>query len=111
MSTDFLFDLINSQSKLIHGLIKPDVQPKDKQNFSSCIKTSSDNVLCSVEDISGSYATQVYLRRMCSIILAYIEGNTPTTDRIYHSWLAAFVCHPYWTWLQLADMKHLYSTQ
>ena len=104
---DFLFDLINSQFKLIHDLVKTDVQPKDKQNFPSCVKISSDDVLSSLEDISGSYATRVYIRLVRSIILAYIEGNTPTMDRIYHSWLAVFVCWLWWTWSQLVGMKQI----
>ena len=107
ISMDFLFDLINSQSKLIHGLVKTDAQPKDKQNFPSCVKISNDDVLPSLEDISGSYATRVYLRLVRSIILAYIEGNTPTMDRIYHSCLAVFVCRLWWTWLQLVTMKQI----
>ena len=28
-------------------------------------------------------------------------------DRIYHSWLAVFVCQLWWTWLQLVGMKQI----
>ncbi|CAF3425760.1 unnamed protein product [Rotaria socialis] len=92
ISVSILFDLINHQSKLIHGLVKTDVHPKDKQNFGSCVKISSDDVLSALDDVSGSYAIQVYLRLLRSIILAYIERSTSTIDRIYHSWIAVFIC-------------------
>ncbi|CAF1648724.1 unnamed protein product [Rotaria magnacalcarata] len=96
ISVSILFDLINNQSKLIHGLVKTDVHPKDKQNFGSCVKISSDDVLSALDDVSGSYAIQVYLRLLRSIILAYIERSTSTIDRIYHSWITVFICRLWW---------------
>jgi len=107
ISIDILFDLINNQSKLVHGLVKTDIQPKDRQNFNSCVKISSVDVLSALEDVSGSYATQVYLRLLHSIILAYIEKNTSTMDRIYHSWITVFICRIWWSWLQLAGVEKL----
>ncbi|CAF2756191.1 unnamed protein product [Rotaria sp. Silwood2] len=105
VSVDVLFDLIKSQSKLMHGLVKTDVQPKDRQNFSSCMKITSDSVLSALENISGSYATQVFLQLLRSIIIAYFESSTSTMDRIYHSWKAVFISRLWWSWLQLADVK------
>ncbi|CAF4729851.1 unnamed protein product [Rotaria sp. Silwood2] len=110
ISVSILFDLINNQSKLIHGLVKTDVHPKDKQNFSSCVKISSDDVLSALDDVSGSYAMQVYLRLLRSIILAYIERSTSTIDRIYHSWITVFICRLWWVWLQLTDVEN-FSTK
>ncbi|CAM4966880.1 unnamed protein product [Rotaria socialis] len=81
ISVSILFDLINHQSKLIHGLVKTDVHPKDKQNFGSCVKISSDDVLSALDDVSGSYAIQVYLRLLRSIILAYIERILQEIER------------------------------
>ncbi|CAF4634316.1 unnamed protein product, partial [Rotaria socialis] len=110
ISVSILFDLINNQSKLIHGLVKTDAHPKDKQNFGSCVKISSDDVLSALDDASGSYAIHVYLRLLRSIILAYIERSTSTIDRIYHSWIAVFICRLWWVWLQLTDVKN-FSTK
>ncbi|CAF1181232.1 unnamed protein product [Rotaria magnacalcarata] len=79
ISVSILFDLINNQSKLIHGLVKTEVRPNDKKNFGSCVKISSDDVLSALDDISGSYTIQLYLRLLRSIILAYIERSTSST--------------------------------
>ncbi|CAF1300836.1 unnamed protein product [Adineta steineri] len=107
VSTDVLFDVINNQSKLIHGLVKTDIYPKDKQNFGSCIKISSVDVLSALEGVSGSYATQIYLRLLRSIILAYIERSTSILNRLYHSWLTVFICRLWWSWLLLTDVEKL----
>ncbi|CAF4041367.1 unnamed protein product [Rotaria sordida] len=40
-----LQDLIQGESKLDHGLVLSDLYVKDKQNYSSCVKISSLNVL------------------------------------------------------------------
>ena len=58
------------------------------QNYKSCLKILEEKVINALEDIDGSLATQIYLRLLRSIALAYIEHNTPIIDRIYHSWLA-----------------------
>ncbi|CAF1047228.1 unnamed protein product [Rotaria sp. Silwood1] len=107
ISVDVLFDLINNQSKLIHGLVKTDVYPKDRQNFSSCAKISTDDVLSALNNVSDSYATQIYLRLLRSIILAYIEQSTSILDRIYHSWITVFICRLWWAWLQLTDVEEI----
>ncbi|CAF1131024.1 unnamed protein product [Rotaria sordida] len=95
--------LIESKSKFVHGLVKTDVNPKDRQNFTSCINLSDDDVLVALEDIEGSQATQIYLRLLRSIVLAYVEHNTPLIDRIYHSWFGVFLCRIWQTWLHVVD--------
>ncbi|CAF4756553.1 unnamed protein product, partial [Rotaria sp. Silwood2] len=54
---------------LAHGLVKTDVNPKDRQNFTSCLNLSDDDVLVALEDIEGSQATRIYLRLLRSIVL------------------------------------------
>lgn len=107
VSIDVLFDLIDNQSKLNHGLVKTDVNPKDRQNFSSCVKISNIDVLFALEDVRDSYATQVYLRLIRSVILAYIERSTSIMDRIYYSWMTVFICRLWWSWLQLTDLNRI----
>ena len=62
ISTTFLLKLITDFSKLDHGLVKSDVIPKDRQNFSSCTKISSDCVLQTLEKMQGTPAVCIYLR-------------------------------------------------
>ncbi|CAF4635814.1 unnamed protein product [Rotaria socialis] len=107
ISVDVLFDLINNQSKLIHGLVKTDVYPKDRQNFASCAKISTDGVLSALNNVSDSYATQIYLGLLRSIIIAHIEKSTSIIDRIYHSWMTVFICRLWWAWLQLTDVEEI----
>ncbi|CAF2963502.1 unnamed protein product [Rotaria sp. Silwood2] len=44
-----LQDLIQGESKLDHGLVLSDLYVKDKQNYSSCVKISSLNILNMLE--------------------------------------------------------------
>lgn len=99
VSIEVLMELIQSKSKFVHGLVKTDIDPKDRQNVTSCLKLASDDVINALEDISGSQATRVYLRLLRSIVVAYVEHDTSIIDRIYHSWLAVFLCRIWQTWL------------
>ena len=56
-----LLQLIEFSSKLNHNLIKSDVIPKDRRNYSSCEKISSDACFNALEAVMHSGATQVYL--------------------------------------------------
>jgi hypothetical protein len=59
-----LLDLIQNQSKIDHGLVISDIYIKDKQNYASCEKISSDAVLACLKRIPASMATQVYIQVM-----------------------------------------------
>jgi len=107
VSINVLMELIENKSKLAHGLVKSDIDPKDKQNYGSCFKITCDDVFVALEDIDGSLATRIYLLLLRSIMLAYMEYNTPIIDRIYHSWFAVFFCRIWQTWLQIIDKKDL----
>ncbi|CAF4572529.1 unnamed protein product [Rotaria sp. Silwood1] len=84
VSIEVLIELLETKSKFVHGLVKTDIEPKDRQNFTSCLKLSSDDVLSALEDINNSRATRVYLQLLRSVVIAYIEHDTSIVDRIYH---------------------------
>jgi hypothetical protein len=107
VSIEVLNKLLVTKSKFVHGLVKTDMEPTDKQNYKSCLKILDEKVINALEDIDGSLATQIYLRLLRSISLAYIEHNTPIIDRIYHSWLAVFICRIWQTWLYLVRKKDI----
>lgn len=67
ITIDHLFQLIESSSKINHGLVKSDVLPKDRQNFSSCEKISSNCVLDALLSIPNSQGTRIYLE-VCLIL-------------------------------------------
>jgi len=107
VSIKVLNELIETKSKFVHGLVKTDIEPSDKQNYKSCLKILNEEVINALEDIDGSLATQIYLRLLRSIALAYIDHNTSLIDRIYHSWLAVFICRIRQTWLHLVHKEDI----
>jgi len=61
ISIDHLIQLIESSSKINHNLVKSDILPKDRQNYSSCEKISNKSVLDGLISISNSRGTRIYL--------------------------------------------------
>ncbi|CAF1143920.1 unnamed protein product [Rotaria sordida] len=63
ITVDHLLQLIkSSSSKLIHNLVKSDIRPKDRQNYPSCEKISSEAALNALSSVPYSKATQIYLQ-------------------------------------------------
>lgn len=83
ISIEHLFDIIENPnySKLDHGLTRSDLNPKDRQNFNSCIKISSNDVLSILMFNAHTYATFLYLHLLNKIILTYIEKRTTIEQR------------------------------
>jgi len=68
-------------TKLDHGLTKSDLNPKDKQNYSSCLKLVSDDLLKILISDPCAQGTFLYLQLLQLIISAYIERSTPIVQR------------------------------
>lgn len=85
ISIQHLFDIIENTNytKLDHGLTRSDLNPKDRQNYNSCIKISSDDVLNILAGDTDTYGTYVYLKLMRMIILSYVEKTTGIKQRTY----------------------------
>jgi hypothetical protein len=62
ISVEYLFALIETSIKLNHGLVRSQIIPKDRQNYDSCVRISSDDVLRELEQIPDSEATLLYLK-------------------------------------------------
>lgn len=105
VSIDYLFRLIESQSKFKHNLVKSDICPHDKQNYKSCEKLCAA-IEC-LKEINGSHATVVYLTIIRCIIIAFIDSSISTVVRIYYAWLAVFICRLWRTWLNLVPKSSL----
>ncbi|CAF1666820.1 unnamed protein product [Didymodactylos carnosus] len=82
-----LDNILRSDSKIDHGLVKSDINPKDRQNFSSCIKISSDDVLKILYDQNDTKGTYVYLSLINLTISAFIDTTTPIDERLYYAWV------------------------
>jgi hypothetical protein len=107
VSMDYLSELIKCKSKFKHNLVKSDIYPSDKQNYRSCEKLCAS--LEVLKEIDGSYGTVIYLTIIRCIIIAFIDTSTTTSDRIYYSWLAVFICRIWRTWLDLVPKQELYD--
>ncbi|CAF4689296.1 unnamed protein product, partial [Didymodactylos carnosus] len=55
----------------------------NRQNFSSCIKISSDDVLKILYDQNDTKGTYVYLSLINLTISAFIDTTTPIDERLY----------------------------
>ena len=61
ISTDHLIQLVESSSKMNQNLVKSDIVPKDRHNYSSCEKISNKSILGGLVSISNSRGTRIYL--------------------------------------------------
>ncbi|CAF4889262.1 unnamed protein product, partial [Rotaria magnacalcarata] len=57
-----LIYMISNYSKLDHALVRSDINPKDRQNYSSAAKISSNNVVALLEKIPNSLGINIYLQ-------------------------------------------------
>lgn len=71
----------DSLTRLDHGLTKADVNPKDRQNYKSCINLISDDVINLLSDRINTDGTVVYLQILKLIVTAYIDPSTNVRER------------------------------
>jgi len=101
-----LMNLITLKSKIEHSLIKCDVNPKDRQNFASCRRISSDLVLNLLSNNESCNGTYVYLSLLHLIIAGLIDKSTTIEERLYHIWTVVFICRFWWAWIQNSKVKY-----
>ncbi|CAF1168333.1 unnamed protein product [Rotaria sp. Silwood1] len=102
ISINHLHDIIENDtySKLDHGLTKSDINPKDRQNFSSCFKLTSNDLFNILNDAADTRGTLLYLRMLKMIIVAYIEKTTTIVERLRSAWCVVFFCRLWFTWIK-----------
>jgi hypothetical protein len=101
-----VFDLIELESKIEHNLIKCDVDPKDRQNFASCLRISSKDVLNLLEKNEKATGTYIYLSLLRSIIAGFIERSTTIEERLFHIWTVVFTCRFWFSWIQYLELEN-----
>jgi hypothetical protein len=99
VSIDVLQRVLSSSSKLLHGLVSSDLNPRDHQNYSSCWRISRDEIFQVLEPIEDSTATTIYIRILRSVIDAYIEKSTGLLDRIFQAWISVFLSRLWTVWI------------
>ena len=95
ISMNPLLDLIEGHSKLDHNLVKSDIYPHDRQNYSSCLKITSDDVL-GLLNRRDTKATFIYLYILKLIIFAYIKKDADILDRLFYGWTVVFSYRMWW---------------
>lgn len=83
ISIDHIESLIDTDNytKLDHGLTRSDINPKDRQNYKSCIKLFSDDVLNILVDNEEAHGTVIYLKMLEMIVRAYVDTETSVHER------------------------------
>ncbi|CAF4551437.1 unnamed protein product, partial [Rotaria socialis] len=109
VSIEHLINLIESKNKIEHNLIKSDICPKDRQNYASCRRISSELILQLLNKMEDCKGTYIYLSLLRSIITGLIEKSTTIQERLYHVWSVVFTCRFWWTWLQYSKLKLNYD--
>ncbi|CAF1133516.1 unnamed protein product [Didymodactylos carnosus] len=102
ISIEHLIDIIEdtNYSKLDHGLTRSDLNPKDRQNYNSCVKIASDDILSILVDGTDTYGTFIYLQLLKMITPTYVKKTTKINERLQSAWCIVFVCRMWWTWIQ-----------
>ncbi|CAM4768394.1 unnamed protein product [Rotaria magnacalcarata] len=92
--------LKSNHLKIDHNLAKSDVCPRDRQNYSSCLKITSDDVL-NLLNRRNTKATFVYLYILKLIILTYVKKDTDILTRLYYGWIIVFSYRMWWSSLRI----------
>ncbi|CAF1085734.1 unnamed protein product [Didymodactylos carnosus] len=67
----------NNYTKLDHGLTKSDIKPKVRQNYRSCVKISSDDVVSILAEEEEVQGKMLYLQLTKLLITIYVEKSAP----------------------------------
>ncbi|CAF3976036.1 unnamed protein product, partial [Rotaria magnacalcarata] len=112
ISITHLHDIIENETytKLDHGLTKSDINPKDLQNFSSCLKLTSTDVFKILNDNISTRGTLIYLQMLKMIVVAYIEKKTTIAERLRSAWCVVFFCRIWLTWTKFKTFNSTQTT-
>jgi hypothetical protein len=90
-----LLQIIENYPKIEHNLVKSDIIPHDRQNYSSWAKITSDDVLTLLKQRDNK-ATYIYLYLLKLIILTYVKTDTDILSRLYYGWIVVFSYRVWW---------------
>ncbi|CAM4888691.1 unnamed protein product [Rotaria socialis] len=116
INANLIEPLLNKSSSLIHSRsyiiasygsdnkysVKSDVFPDDRENFSSCVKITSNDVLNLLKDMNAK-GTYIYRYLLKLVIITYIEADTDIFVRLCYGWILAFSYRMWWCSIQLEE--------
>ncbi|CAF2794674.1 unnamed protein product [Rotaria sp. Silwood2] len=100
ISVKDLQDIIDKYSKLDHNLVLSDIYVKDRQNYASCLKISSLNVLNILEQSKSTFGTHCYLTVLRFVTVAYVDKTTNILMRTFYAWSTVFISRFWFTWIR-----------
>lgn len=96
--------LIGMVSKTIHGLTISDVNPQDRQNFSSYEKMTKERVRNALsEHVADSEGTVIYLEKCHQITSSFLQYDLEPLERIYRIYNAVFFFRIWWSWMKSSN--------
>lgn len=100
VSVGHLKMLIDSVSKDIHGLVRSDILPDDKQNFRSFEKITESRVLNALNQyVPDSEATIIYLKLSSQMSSAFMDPHLKPLERILKLWHAVYFLRIWRKWI------------
>lgn len=93
--------LLRKVPKEIHGIVRSDIMPQDRQNFSALQKQMEDRILNVLqENVIGSEGTYMYLFLCKQITSSFLDEDISAIERVYRIWHALFFLRAWRNWLQ-----------
>lgn len=100
VSISHINQLIERCAKEIHGLVRSDVFPEDRQNYRSLEKMMEDRVLNALaEYVADSEATVEYLKICKMLTSSFLENNLMPIERIINIWYALYFLRIWRKWI------------
>lgn len=100
VSAVHIHTLVDTVEKSIHGLVKSDIFPEDRQNYRSLEKLMEDRISNALNKyIPHSEATVMYLSICKHITSSYLQPNLMPTERIYNIWYGLYFLRGWRKWL------------
>lgn len=93
--------LINSVQKSIHGLTITDIDPKDRQNFRSFEKITSERIRNALSEyVMDSQGTVKFLEKCHQITSSFMENDLTPLERVYRIWNALYFLRIWRLWIK-----------
>lgn len=100
VSTVHIKTLLNTVAKDVHGLVKSDIFPEDRQNYKFLEKLMEDRVLNAMKNhVPNCEATLMYLNICKHITSSYLEPKLKPVERVYSIWYALYFLRCWRSWI------------
>lgn len=108
ISISHLKQLLKLAPKDVHGLVRSDISPDDRQNFKSLQKLMENRVVEALKKyVIDSEATIVYLQMCKNITSSFLEEKLTPDERVYKMWHSVFLLRIWRNFLSRSNMYNV----